>query len=110
MTPRQTLLITYLHLLQPVLRANHPQHILLTALLQLPRQQQFVQDEVGFLEVEDDVQLAHVAVVLVHLLDVAVHDFQRDQLVVGGVGGGDEEEAGVAAVDDFRVYVDVVRR
>lgn len=28
-------------------------------------------------------------------------DFEGDELVVGRVGGGDEEEGGVAAVDDF---------
>lgn len=55
------------------------------------------------MEIEDDVELADVAVVLVHLLDVAVHDFEGDELVVGGGGADDEEEGGVAAVDDLRV-------
>ena len=32
-----------------------------------------------------------------------MHDFQGDEFVVGGVGGGDEEEGGVAAVDYFGV-------
>ena len=103
--PHPTKIVTHLHLLQPVLRPDHAQHVLLATLLHLARQQQLVEDEVGLLEVEDDVQLADVAVVLVHLLDVAVHDFQRQEFVVGGVGGGDEEEGGVAAVDDLRFCV-----
>ena len=103
MRPRQTRLVTHLHLLQAVLGANDPQHILLAALLHFSREQELIEDEVGLLEVEDDVELADVAVVLVHLLDVAVHDLEGDELVVGGVGGGDEEEGGVAAVDDFGV-------
>ena len=57
------------------------------------------------MEVEDDVEFADVAVVFVHLLDVAVHDFEGDEFVVGGVGGGDEEEGGVAAVYYFGVCV-----
>lgn len=57
------------------------------------------------MEIEDDVELADVAVVFVHLLDVAVHDFKGDEFVVRGVGGGDEEEGGVAAVDYFGVCI-----
>ena len=95
--------LTYLHILQTILRPNHPEHILLTTLLQLARQQQLIQNKVSLLEVEDDVEFADIAVVFVHLLDVAVHDFEGDELVVGRIGGGDEEEGGVAAVDYFGV-------
>lgn len=56
------------------------------------------------MEVEDDVQLAHVAVVLVHLLDVSVHDFEGDQLVVIGSASGDEEQGGIATVNDFGIW------
>jgi hypothetical protein len=28
-----------------------------------------------------------------------VHDFERDEFVVGGIRGGNEEERGIAAVD-----------
>jgi hypothetical protein len=55
------------------------------------------------LEVEDDVELADVAVVLVHLLDVAVDDFERDQLIVGRVAAGDEEERGISAIYNLGV-------
>jgi hypothetical protein len=71
--------------------------------LHLASNQQLVKDEVGLLEVEDDVQLADVAVVFVHLLDIAVDDLECDQLIVGVVGSGDEEKRSVAAVDDLRV-------
>ena len=95
--------MTYLHVLQAVLCSNDPEHVLFAALLHFSGDQQLVEDEVGLLEVEDDVQLADVAVVLVHLLDIAVDDFEGDQLVVGVVGSGDEEERGIATVDDFGV-------
>lgn len=71
--------------------------------MHLPRKQQLVEDEVCLLEVEDDVELADVAVVLVHLLNVAVDDFERDQLIVGRVAAGDEEERGISAIDDLGV-------
>jgi hypothetical protein len=56
------------------------------------------------LEVEDDIQLAHVAIVLVHLLDVSVHDLEGDQLVIGGSASGDEEKRGISTVDDLGVW------
>ena len=93
--------VTYLQVLQAVLCTNDSKHVLFAALLHFSGDQQLIQDEVGLLEVEDDVQLADVAVVLVHLLDIAVDDFEGDQLVVGVVGSGDEEERGIATVDDF---------
>jgi hypothetical protein len=95
--------VTYLHVLQAVLCTNDSEHILFAALLHFSGDQQLVEDEVSLLEVEDDVQLADVAIVLVHLLDIAVDDFEGDQLIVGVVGSGDEEERGIATVDDFGV-------
>jgi hypothetical protein len=71
--------------------------------LHLARQQELVENEVGLLEVEDDIQLAYVAVVLVHLLHVAVDDFEGDELVVGRVAAGDEEERGISAIDNLGV-------
>lgn len=94
---------THLHVFQTVLLTNAPQHILLATFLHLSCQQELVQDEVGLLEVEDDIQLAHVPVVLVHLLDVSMHDLEGDQLVVGGGAAGDEEEGGIATVDDLGI-------
>ena len=37
-------------------------------------------------------------------VDVAVDDFERDQLIVGGVAAGDEEERGIAAIDNFGIW------
>lgn len=96
--------LTHLHVLEAVLLAYTSQYILLTTLLEFASKQEFVEDEVGLLEVEDDVQFAHVSVVLVHLLDIAVDNFERYELIVGGVTAGDEEERGIATVDDLGVW------
>lgn len=94
---------THLHILQTILLRNTPQHILPTAFLHLTSKQQLVQYEIRLLEIEYDIQLADVAVVFIHLLDEAVHDLEGDELVVGAVAAGYEEEGGVAAVNDFGV-------
>jgi hypothetical protein len=58
---------------------------------------------IGFLKVEDQVQLAHVSEIPIKDFDVTMHDLERDQLVVRVRDGGDEEERGVATVDYFGV-------
>ena len=83
--------------------SDTPQHVLFTTLLQLARQQQFVENVIRLGEGEDDIELANVAVVLIHLLNVAVDDLERDQLIVFGGGAGDEEERSVTAVHNFGV-------
>jgi hypothetical protein len=93
----------YLHIFKTVLLTDTPQHILLTALLQFARQQELIEYEVCLLEVEDDVQLANIAIVFVHLLDIAVNDLERDQFIVGGVTTGDEEQRCIATVNDLGV-------
>lgn len=47
--------------------------------------------------------LAHVAVVLVHLLNVSVDDFQSDELIVLRGTSSNEEERGITPVDYFRI-------
>lgn len=94
----------HLHVLKAILLSYAAQHVLFAALLHLASEQQLVKDEVGLLEVEDDVELAYVAVVLVHLLDIAMDDLEGDQLIVGRVASGDEEERGVAAIYDLGVW------
>lgn len=59
------------------------------------------------MEVEDDVQLAHVSIVLVHLLDVAVDNLEGDELVVVGIAAGDKKEGGVSAIDYLRIWLEV---
>ena len=93
----------YLHVLQRVLLRDAAQNVLFAALLQLSCQQELVQNVIGFGEREDDVELADVAVVLVHLFDVSVDDLEGDQFVVVRGAAGDEEQRGVSAVDNFRV-------
>jgi hypothetical protein len=96
--------LAHLHVFQAILLPYAAQHVLLAALLHLAGEQQLIEDEVGLLEVEDDVELAHVAIVLVHLLDIAMDNLEGDQLIVGGVAAGDEEERGVAAIYDLGVW------
>jgi hypothetical protein len=96
---------TYLHVFQSVLLAYASKNVLLAALLHLSGQQQLIEDKVGLLEVEDDVELADIAVVLVHLFDESVYDFERNEFVVSRVTAGDEKEGGVSPVDDFGVLI-----
>ena len=82
---------------------NTPQHILLTAFLHLASEEQFIEDEIGLLEIKYNVQLAHVTVVFVHLFHVAVHNLQRDELVVVRVYPRNEEQRRIAAVYNFTI-------
>ena len=95
---------TDLHVLQRVLLRDAAQNILFAALLQFSCQQELVQNVIGLGEGEDDVELADVAVVLVHLFDVSVDDLERDQFVVVRGAAGDEEQRGISAVDNFGVW------
>ena len=95
---------TNLHVLQCVLLGDTPQNVLFAAFLQLSCQQELVEYVIGFSEGEDDVELADVAVVLVHLFDISVDDFEGDQFVVLGGAAGDEEEGRISAIDNFRVF------
>ena len=83
---------TNLKLFQAILVSNTLEHIFLATLLQFSSQQQFVQDVVCLLKVEYYIQLAHVTIVFVHMLDIAMHHFQRDQLVICGRSADDEKE------------------
>ncbi len=52
-------------------------------------------------EVEDEVQLAHVAEVVVEDLHKQVDCFQAGQLIVGGINAHGEEQARIAPVHDL---------
>jgi hypothetical protein len=80
------------------------QDILLAALLELSCQQDFIQDVVCLGEREDDVELANIAVVLVHLFDIPMDDLEGDQLVVFRGAAGDEEERGISTIYYLCVY------
>lgn len=96
-----------------ILRCYRFEDVFLGRLLDLAAHQQLVEDEVGLLEVEDDVELTHLGMdslsawfwrdcwqtytseVLVQQLHVPVDDFQRQQLVVVLLNGAAEVQAGV---------------
>ena len=63
-----------------------------------------IEYEVSLLKVEDDVQLADIAIVFVHLFDVAMHNLKGNQFVVGGGAASNEEKRSVSAVDHFGVW------
>jgi hypothetical protein len=95
--------MTYLHVFQTILLCYAAQDILLTALLHFSCEQQLIEDEVCLLEVEYDVKFTDVAIVFVHLFDVAMDDFKGDQFIVFGVAASNEEEGSVTTIDDFAV-------
>ena len=53
------------------------------------------------MKVEDQIQLADIAEVLIQYFDEHLHEFQNDQLVVVFVHDGDEVETGIPLVDDL---------
>ncbi|GMS79324.1 hypothetical protein PENTCL1PPCAC_1499 [Pristionchus entomophagus] len=92
-------------LLQQILRRDRFQHLLLARLLHFSSQKELIEDEVGLLEVEDDVQLAHTSEVLVQQFDVAVDSLETDELVVALFNRTTEIERGVSLVHDLEVLV-----
>jgi hypothetical protein len=56
-------------------------------------------------EVEDEVEFAHVSEVLVEHFHEGLHEFEDDELVLVLVDDGDEVETGVALVDDLVLLV-----
>lgn len=88
-----------------ILLSNNTQDTLFTTFLQLAIHDQLVEHEIGFLEIEDEVEFTDIPKILVERLDVSMDDFERQELVVVRVDACDEEETGVAPVDDFRVLV-----
>jgi hypothetical protein len=54
--------------------------------------------------------LAHIPVVLVHLLDIPVNDLQGYKLIICRRTSGDEEERGITTVDYLRIWQRSVSR
>lgn len=79
------------------------QHNLLARLLNLARQKDLIENGVHLVKVEDEVELADVAEEGVENLDEEVDGLEKGELVVVCIDAGAEEEARVAAVDDFIV-------
>lgn len=78
---------------------------LLRGFLHLARQEELVQDHVDLVEVEDQVQLAHIAEELVEQLDEEVDRLEVEQLVVIHIDAKGEEQPGITAVDELVVGV-----
>ena len=94
---------TYLHVFHAILLTYAAQYILLATFLHFSSKKELIQDKVCLLKVEDDVKFAHISIILVHLLDVSMNDLKCDQFIIGRVASGDEEERGIATIDNFAV-------
>lgn len=57
------------------------------------------------MEVEDEIEFAHVSEVLVEYFYEALHEFEDDELILILVDDGDEVETGVSLVDDLILFV-----
>jgi hypothetical protein len=101
------LVVTHLHIFKRILLTDAAKNILFARLLQLAREKYFVKNVVRLGEGEDDIKLAHIAVVFVHLFDVSVNNFEGNQLVVFGRAASDEEERSISAVDDLSICSEV---
>ncbi len=65
----------------------------------------FVEDHIDLVEVEDDVQLAHVGEEVVERLDEEMNELEVGHVVVVDVDAQSEEEPRVAPVDELEVAV-----
>jgi hypothetical protein len=79
------------------------QHHLSTCLLYLARQEDLIEDRIDLVEVEDQIQLAHIAKEGIEDLNKEVNRLEVGKLVVVGIYARAEEEAGVSPVDHFVV-------
>lgn len=73
---------------------------------------QYLSGTIGFRGIGNRRQtyLAHVSIVLVHLLDISVDDFEGNEFVIRRVGSSNEEEGGVASIDNLRVWIYIHQR
>lgn len=94
-----------LHIFKRILLADAAKNVLFARLLQLAREKDFIENIVCFGEGEDNIKLAHIAIVFIHLFDVSVNNLEGDQLVVIGGAAGDEEKRCISAVDDLGILV-----
>jgi hypothetical protein len=94
-----------LHVFKGILLTDAAKNVLFARLLQLAREKDFVENVVRLCEGEDNIELAHIAVVFIHLFDISVNNFEGDQLIVVGGAAGNEEERSISAVDDLSILV-----
>lgn len=87
-----------------VLGGDDSQGGLFAALFDFPREDDFVEDEVGLVEVEYEVELADVSKVPVKHFDVVVDDFEGEEFVVALVNAGNKVQAGVSFDDEGMTF------
>ena len=75
------------------------QHNLLARLFNLSRQKHLIKYRVDFVEIEDQIQFAHIPEKLIKDLHEEVDSFKVCQLVIVRIDADTEEESSVAAVD-----------
>lgn len=73
------------YLLHDILGRDGFKNVLLASLLHFPSKNEFIQNKVGLLEIEYNVQLAHRSKVLIQQLHVTMDDLQCHQLIVAFV-------------------------
>merc|ERR1711953_1550985 len=69
------------------------QNCLLTGFLHLSAEEEFIEDEVGFFKIEDDVKLTDRSEIFVQHLHVSVDHLQGAQFIVRLIHGEAKEEA-----------------
>lgn len=90
--------------MKSVLLGNRPDDEFLGGFLKLSSKEKLVQDVVGLVKVEDEIEFTDVAKVAVKDLHKVVNHLQGDQLVVVHVHADDEEERGVSLVNDLVLF------
>lgn len=78
------------------------QNNLFTGLLDFTRQEDFIQDSVYLVKVEDQIQLANIPKEGIQHLYKEMYCLQICQLIIIRIHTGTEEETRIAAVDDLR--------
>ena len=78
------------------------QNVLPARVLQLSAQHHLVQQEVGAVEIEDQIELTYVAKVLIQRLDEKMDRIQGEQFIVVVRDAGHKVQRRVATVHDLR--------
>ncbi len=71
------------------------------ALFHFPRQHEFIQYTVHFIEIKDNIQFTYIGKVTIQEFDKQVHRFQIRQFIVGNVHGNGKEESCISSVNEL---------
>lgn len=99
MLPTTILRLPLPQLLQLIQMLEPCQNHLFTRLFDLAGQEDLVQNGVNFVEIEHEIELAHVPEELIEHLDEEVYGLEIGELVVGAVDADAKEEPGVSTID-----------